>query len=372
MDIKYMERAMELAELGRGLTRPNPMVGAVIVKNGKVIGEGYHIKYGGPHAEINAFHDAKEDPLGSELYVTLEPCFHYGKTPPCVDEIIRKAVGKVYIAMEDPNPLVAGKSIEKLKANGIEVQTGILRQEALKLNEVFIKYITTNLPFCTLKTAMTLDGKIATSTGDSRWVTNEASRQYVHRLRHNNSAIMVGIGTVLADDPLLTTRLNDGKGNNPIRVIVDSKGRIPLDSAVLKCNETMKTIVAVSQATDPVKIKRIEQKGAEVLIAPLKKDKVDLTFLVKALGERKIDSLLIEGGSALNFSALKEGIVDKIIAFIAPKIIGGNNAKTPVGGEGISYMKDAMLFNNIGIERFGDDIMIEGYINREQGTEDER
>ncbi|WZL73511.1 bifunctional diaminohydroxyphosphoribosylaminopyrimidine deaminase/5-amino-6-(5-phosphoribosylamino)uracil reductase RibD [Clostridiaceae bacterium 35-E11] len=365
MEHKYMKRALTLAQKGIGYTRPNPLVGALIVKDDKVIGEGYHEYYGGPHAEINAFHNATEDVTGSTMYVTLEPCSHYGKTPPCVEAIIKKNIKKVVVAMEDPNPLVAGKGIQHLRNHGIEVVTGILQREAQKLNEIFIKFITTHLPFCTLKTAMTLDGKIATSSGDSKWITNEASRKFVHQIRHQVSAIMVGIGTVLADDPLLTTRLKGVKGKNPIRIIVDSQGRIPLEAQVLQTIDQAQTIVATTALADSEKLKAIEDRGAHLLITPTKNDQVDLSYLMKSLGERKIDSVLLEGGSTLNYSALQEGIIDKVLSFIAPKIIGGNQAKTPVGGIGKASMAEAILLNSMEILRFGNDMMIEAYVRKE-------
>jgi diaminohydroxyphosphoribosylaminopyrimidine deaminase/5-amino-6-(5-phosphoribosylamino)uracil reductase len=362
MDTKYMERAIELAERGAGYTKPNPLVGAVIVKNNKIIGEGYHQFYGGPHAEINAFKNAVENVIDAEMYVSLEPCSHYGKTPPCAEAIVKSGIKKVIIGMKDPNPLVAGRGINILKEAGIEVVHGILEDKVRKLNEIFIKYITTQKPFVILKTAMTLDGKIAAVTGDSKWITNELSRRYVHEIRHRLSGIMVGIETVIKDDPMLTTRLEDKEGIDPVRIIVDSKGRIPLEARVLNSNSGSKTIVVVTESADKNKIKAIEAKGAEVIITPQKDNKVDLSYLMKELGEREIDSILLEGGSTLNYSALEEGIVDKVITFIAPKIIGGSAAKTPVGGEGKTLMKDAILLHNMEFSKFQEDIMIEAYI----------
>lgn len=365
MDSLYMARALALAKLGMGYTSPNPLVGAVIVKEGKIIGEGYHKKYGDAHAEVNAFHNAKGDVSGATMYVTLEPCSHFGKTPPCAYAIVEKGIKRVVVAMEDPNPLVAGKGIHILKEHGIEVVTGVMEEEAKKLNEVFIKFITTGLPFCTLKTAMTLDGKIAAYTGDSRWITNEASRKYVHHLRHRFSSIMVGLGTVIADDPLLTTRLDTIAGKNPIRILVDTKGRIPLSAKVLQVNEDTKTILATTEAIEKEKLKRIQDMGIEVIMTPLKDKRVDLAYLMKALGHMKIDSVLLEGGATLNYTALKEGIVDQVISFIAPKIIGGASAKTPVGGEGVPYMRDAIALKDMNISKFEDDVMIEAYIRKE-------
>lgn len=362
MDQQYMRRAIELAQKGEGYTKPNPLVGAVIVKDNKIIGEGYHQFYGGPHAEINAFRNALEDVKGGKMYVTLEPCSHYGKTPPCALAIVESGIKEVVIGMKDPNPLVAGRGIRILEEAGIKVTCEVLEEEVKELNEIFIKYISTKLPFVIMKTAMTLDGKIAAHTGDSKWITNELSRKYVHKIRNKVSAIMVGIGTVLADDPMLTTRLEDKEGADPIRVIIDSNGRIPLEAKVLNIDSEAKTIIAVTEKASKEKIKKIESKGAEVLIIPEKNNKVDLKYLMKELGERDIDSILLEGGSTLNYSALNEGIVDKVISFIAPKIIGGEKAKTPVGGEGREYMKDAIALENIKVLRFGEDVVIEGEI----------
>lgn len=366
VEADYMKRAIELSKKGIGYTSPNPLVGAVIVKNDRVIGEGYHELYGGPHAEINAFRKASEDVEGATMYVTLEPCSHYGKTPPCAKAIVEKKISKVVIGMMDPNPLVAGRGISILEENGIKVTTGVLEDEVKKLNEIFIKYITTKLPFCILKTAMTLDGKIASSIGDSMWITNEASRNYVHQIRHRVSGIMVGVGTILSDNPKLNTRLGDKEGKDPTRIIVDTTARIPLDSYVLNMDSSAKTIIATTEKANRENIEAIKKKGAEIIITPLRDNKVDLIFLMKELGKIGIDSVLIEGGSTLNYSALEEGIVDKVISFIAPKIIGGKDAKTPVGGEGIKYVKNAILLNNIKVSRFQEDIMIEGYLRKEE------
>lgn len=365
INFKYMRRALELAKKGEGYTNPNPLVGAVIVKDGKIIGEGYHEKYGGNHAEVNAFLNATEDVKGATMYVTLEPCSHYGKTPPCANKIVEKGIKKVVIANKDPNDKVSGRGISILKENGIEVVIGVLEEESRELNEIFFKYITTKIPFCILKTAMTLDGKIATKTGDSKWITSEDSRKYVHKLRHKVSAVMVGIGTVLEDDPYLTTRLDVGLGVDPIRIIVDTKARIPLEAKVINIKSNTRTIIATTELAAIEKVKVLKDKGVEVIICPLKNNKVDLNYLTKVLGEQGIDSILIEGGSELNFSAIESGIVDKVNIFIAPKLIGGNTAKTPIGGLGIELMKDAVMLKNIDIHKFGDDIIIESYLRRE-------
>lgn len=362
MNEKYMRRALELAENGAGFTNPNPLVGAVIVRDGRIIGEGYHPVYGGNHAEVEALLNAGTDVSGATMYVTLEPCAHYGKTPPCVDAIIQKNIKKVVIGLKDPNPLVSGRGIEILGANGIEVVTGVLEKECQKINEVFLKYITTGRPFCILKAAMTLDGKIASVSGDSKWITNELSRQYVHKLRHRVSAIMVGIGTVLVDDPSLTARIQNREAKDPTRIIVDSSARIPLNAKVLHLESSVKTIIATTEKADKNKLRILREMGAEIIITQVKSGGVDLKSLMEELGDRKIDSVLLEGGSDLNYSALEEGIVDKINMFIAPKMIGGSKAKTPIGGLGKASMAEAIAIQNIEIYRFGDDMMIEGYV----------
>lgn len=366
METKYMKRALDLAEKGMGYTNPNPLVGAVIVKDGKIIGEGYHELYGGHHAEVNAFRNAAEDVKGATMYVTLEPCSHYGKTPPCANAIVKKGIKKVIVSLEDPNPEVSGRGIKILRDNGIEVVTGVLEEESRKLNEIFLKYITTKLPFCILKTAMTLDGKIATRTGDSKWITSEESRKYVHKLRHRVASIMVGVGTIIQDDPQLNTRLEDMNGSDAIRIVVDTSGRTPLESKVLNIKSNSRTIIATTELAPKETIREFENKGAEVIITPIKENRVDLKYLMQALGERKIDSVLLEGGSELNYSAMEAGIIHKVNTFIAPKFIGGREGKTPLGGLGRPFMKEALTLKNIDIHRFGDDIMIEGYI-REEG-----
>lgn len=367
-----MRRALELSKKAMGFANPNPLVGAVIVKDNKIIGEGYHEYFGGPHAEVNAFANAKvnafknavDDVEGATMYVTLEPCSHYGKTPPCADAIVKNKIFKVVIGMVDPNPLVAGRGIEILRKSGIEVTTGIMETEIKKTNEIFIKYITKKLPFCIMKTAMTIDGKITTSIGDSKWINNEKSRLYVHELRQMVTGIMVGIGTVLSDDPELTTRREGVISVNPIRIVIDSTAKIPLESKLLKCDERTKIIIATTELADDNKLEAIKQKGAKVIVTPSKNNRVDLKYLMTVLGDMGIDSILLEGGSTLNYSALEEGIVDKVISFISPKIFGGASCKTPVGGEGIKYVKDSILLSDIEVSRFDEDIMIEGYIKK--------
>lgn len=366
MDVKYMRKALELAEMGAGFVNPNPMVGAIIVKNGKIIGEGYHRYFGGNHAEVDALNSTVEDPRDSTMYVTLEPCSHFGKTPPCVNAIIERGISKVVIAMLDPNPLVSGRGVEILKNNNIQVVTGVLEGEAKRLNEVFIKYITTKLPFCLMKSAMSIDGKTATESSDSKWITSSSSRIYVHRLRHRYSAIMVGINTVLTDNPKLTVRIPDFQGKNPIRIVIDSKCKTPLDSNAVKGISEAKTIIATTDLADIDKIHKLESLGVEVLIIPNKSGHVNLNILMKKLGEMAIDSILLEGGGTLNYSSLEAGIVDKINFFIAPKIIGGYLSKSPVDGKGVPLVKDAFSIRDLATHTFDGDIMLEGYISSDK------
>ncbi|MFA8436258.1 MAG: bifunctional diaminohydroxyphosphoribosylaminopyrimidine deaminase/5-amino-6-(5-phosphoribosylamino)uracil reductase RibD [Marinifilaceae bacterium] len=363
-ELQYMQRALELAKKGVGGVNPNPLVGAVIVKDGKVIGEGYHEVFGGPHAEVNAFASATEDVEGATMYVTLEPCSHFGKTPPCAEAIVKNKLSKVYIGMLDPNPLVAGRGVKIMEENGIEVEHGFLVEELTQMNRVFLKFIQTKLPYVVMKTAMTLDGKIATHTGDSKWVSNDLSREFVHRLRNELAGIMVGVDTVIADDPMLTTRLPK-KGRNPIRIVVDSSGRIPLKSKILNSAEEAVTIVAVTEKASLEKIEAIQTLGNEVLVIESKEDRVDIQNLMQKLGERGVDGILLEGGATLNFSALQEGVVDEVVSFIAPKIVGGATAKTPVGGAGIEKMKRAIALEDIQISNWDNDLMLVGKVKKE-------
>ncbi|MBZ4664930.1 bifunctional diaminohydroxyphosphoribosylaminopyrimidine deaminase/5-amino-6-(5-phosphoribosylamino)uracil reductase RibD [Mahella sp.] len=355
----FMQRALELARMGWGTTNPNPMVGAVVVKDGRIIGEGYHKKAGEPHAEINALRDAGDAARGSTVYVTLEPCSHFGRTPPCADALIKAGVKEVVIAMEDPNPRVAGRGINALRQAGIKVITGIMERDACSLNEVFIKYITSDMPFVIWKCAMTLDGKAATANGDSKWITNDLSREYVHWWRYRVSAVLAGIGTVLADDPMLTVRLpHINIEKQPVRIVADSLAKTPLDSNVLNI-EQAPTIIATSWSADPGKIEAFKSKGADVITTD-GKDKVNLVQLMRELHKREIDSVFIEGGPTLAASAIEEGLVDKAMVFIAPKLTGGNGLSA-LGGNGVARMADARRLSDVSIKRFEDDVLIEGY-----------
>lgn len=366
MDEFYMNRALILAERGMGRVAPNPMVGAVIVKEGRIIGEGYHEQYGTHHAEVNAIHRAVESVEGATLYVNLEPCSHHGKTPPCADLIIEKRIKRVVIGNLDPNPLVSGRGKEKLDRAGIETVVGVLEKECRQLNEVFLHYITTGRPFVVLKSAISLDGKIATSSGESKWITEEAARKDVHTLRNRYTAIMVGVDTVIRDDPQLTCRLEYGK--DPVRIIVDSNLRIPLDSQVLKNQESNRTIIAAIKTVSLESVCRVEATGAKVVLCESKKGRVDLADLMDQLGAMKIDSILLEGGASLNDSAFAQGIVQKLILYVAPKIIGGAASKTFVGGEGISRLDQAYPLQIGSMERIGEDMKITAYIKQEKDT----
>ncbi|MDO4300168.1 MAG: bifunctional diaminohydroxyphosphoribosylaminopyrimidine deaminase/5-amino-6-(5-phosphoribosylamino)uracil reductase RibD [Clostridia bacterium] len=356
--MNYMERAIELAKKGAGFVSPNPMVGAVIVKDGRIIGEGFHEKYGSNHAEVNAFLNASEDVEGAEMYVTLEPCSHYGNTPPCAKAIVEHKIKKVYIGSLDTNPKVAGKGVEILKNGGVEVEVGIMEKECKAINPIFFKYIETGIPYVVMKSAMTLDGKISAYTGDSKWVTNEKSRYMVQELRHKLKAIMVGINTVITDNPKLTCRIENGI--NPIRIIVDSKLQIPLDAKVLKLKNKDRCIIAAAKGCDICKKSELQSMGAEIIETPSINNRVDLKYLMTKLGEMKIDSILLEGGGTLNFSMLQNNLVDKALFFIAPKIIGGDQSKTPVEGKGIAFMDDAIKLHNIEVKNIENDILIYG------------
>ena len=369
-DIEYMQRAIALAKKGAGFVNPNPMVGCVVVKDNEIIAEGYHEYYGGLHAERNALTHTTADCKGATLYVTLEPCCHHGKTPPCTDIIIEKGIKKVVVGLLDPNPLVSGNGISILQNAGIEVVTGVEADKIKELNKVFLKYIKTKRPYVILKTAMTLDGKIASYTGDSKWITNDKSRQLVHKLRSEMMGIVAGIGTVKADNPMLNCRLEGQQTTDnrqqsvrqPIRIIVDTKASISLDSNIVKTANEYRTILAVGQQStvnsQQSKINELESFNVEILQCEEKDGRVDINDLMIKLGEKGIDSLLLEGGSCLNAAFLEAGCVDEVYAFIAPKIIGGEHSKSPIGGKGIELMKDAITFDKVEIEQIENDILI--------------
>ncbi len=353
-----MQRALKLAKKGEGFTNPNPLVGAVIVNNGEVVGEGFHALYGKHHAEVNALFNAGDRAKGATMYVTLEPCSHHGKTPPCTDAIIHSGIKRVVLASKDPNPLVSGRGVKALKEAGIEVETGVLDEENRRLNEIFFHYIVHKKPFVVLKTAMSADGKTATKTGDAKWITNEQSRRFVHELRHRVHAIMVGAGTVIADNPLLTARLPNKKVRHPVRIVLDTFAETPLDSNVLKHADTTRTIVAITNSAPNKRVDALKEQGADVWTTPEKDGHVDLRALVKKLGEEGIDSVLLEGGSFVNDSAFKAGIIQRLHLFIAPKILGGENAYTPVGGTGVDTVAESVALKRKSIETFEEDVLI--------------
>lgn len=359
---QFMKRAIELAKQGVGWTAPNPLVGAVVVKNGRVIGEGYHRKYGELHAERNALAACSEDPAGATLYVTLEPCCHYGKTPPCTEIIIEKKIAKVVIGSRDPNPKVAGKGARILREHGIEVVEDYMREACDALNPVFFHYITTKTPYVVLKFAMTLDGKIATRTGASKWITGEAARNHVHQLRGRYAGILAGIGTVLADDPMLNCQI-DG-AHQPLRIILDSHLRIPMGSRLVRSAKEYPLLIVCNESTrdreeGTNRIQKLEEAGAKVWILPEKNGHPDLNVLMQRLGEEKIDSVLIEGGGTVNEAALKAHIVHHVYAYIAPKIFGGEDAKTPVEGSGIRLPQECAKLRLAKITVLLNDMLLE-------------
>ena len=359
-----MRRAISLAKRGSGRVNPNPLVGAVIVREGEILGEGWHECYGQLHAERNAIAHAKEaghSLEGSTIYVTLEPCCHYGKTPPCTEAIIEEKIARVVVGSNDPNPLVAGKGFEILRAHGIEVIPEFLKEECDAINDVFFYYIQTGRPYVAMKYAMTMDGKIACYTGHSQWVTGEESRAHVQKLRNHYKGIMVGIGTVLADDPTLNCRLEGGR--HPVRIVCDSHLRIPMDSKLVQTAQDYPLIVACLEGADPEKRVALTEAGAEVILLPKSGESeegtsINLDILMDELGERKIDGILLEGGGTLNESALQAGIVQKVYCYMAPKIFGGATAKSPVEGQGKAGADQAWIFERIAIDSFGQDLMI--------------
>lgn len=357
-----MREALRLATNARGRTAPNPLVGAVIVKDGRIVGEGWHRKAGTPHAEVHALAMAGELARGATLYVTLEPCAHYGRTGPCAKAVAEAGVKRAVIALRDPNPLVAGKGIEILQQAGVEVEVGVLEREAAQLNEVFLQWIDTRRPFVLLKAAMSLDGKIATAAGDSQWISGEMSRARVHIWRDEYDAIMAGIGTVLADDPSLTARLPDGTGRNPVRIIVDSQARTPLDAKVVQ-DGLARTIIAVTETASAERVEALAAAGADILRAG-RGQQVDLDLLMQALGGQEITSVLVEGGGTLSYSLLEAGLVDKVAVFVAPKLLGGCTAKTPVEGAGFQRLSEAVELTELTAESLDGDMLLMGYVKK--------
>lgn len=357
-DTGFMEQALELARLGYGLTSPNPMVGAVVVKDGKVVGKGYHKKAGEPHAEVNALNEAGKLARGSTLYVNLEPCCFQGRTPPCTSAIIEAGISQVFCSLKDPNPLVSGKGIESLKIAGVEVRVGILAEEARRLNETYLKYISTRTPFVLLKVASTLDGRIAASNGTSKWISSEESRSYGHWLRNGVDAVMVGAGTVLKDDPQLTVRLVE-KVKDPKRIVLDGDLSVPLEAKVFKDGGA--TIVATKRNSNLEKRRLLKDKGVEVwTVAQDSQGRVDIGKVVSEAGRKEITSIMIEGGNQVYSSALKAGVVDKIVVFLSPKILGdGTPSFSSLGVKGID---EAVGLKELDVKRVGEDLLIQGYL----------
>jgi diaminohydroxyphosphoribosylaminopyrimidine deaminase/5-amino-6-(5-phosphoribosylamino)uracil reductase len=357
-DDRWMKRAICLAEKGRGRTSPNPVVGAVLVKEGISVGEGYHAKAGEAHAEIIALRNAGQAARGSTLYINLEPCIHYGKTPPCAPVIIEAGVRRVVIGTEDPNPLIKGKGLESLRRAGLEVKVGILEKECQRLNEAFHKYILKREPFVILKVAATLDGRIATRDGESKWISGETSRRFVHRLRNQVDGVVVGINTVLKDDPMLTARVTGGR--DPLRIVLDSRLRIPGQAKVIK-EDPSKTIIATTGLAARDKKERLEEMGVKILVLDSKHQRVSLKPFLSKLGEMGITSLLVEGGGQVNGSFLGEGLIDKLILFISPRVIGDDQAIGMFGGKPVPRLKDAVPLHELRMRRIGGDMLIQGY-----------
>ncbi len=355
--------ALKLAQKGAGRTTPNPLVGAVVVKKGHIVGKGYHRKAGGPHAEAEAIRQSGSEAKGATLYVSLEPCCHLDKrTPPCVHSIIDAGIRRVFIGTRDPNPRVNGKGVKALRKAGISVDEGVMKAEAIHLNEIYNKYILVKKPFIVLKAAMTLDGKIAPAEGGPYWISGKEARLRGHALRDQMDAILVGINTVLTDNPRLTTRLPSGKGRDPLRIIVDTSLRIPLSAKVLNEHSGARTLIATTSQASSRKIRAVEKKNAEVMVVPQKNLKVSLSKLMQKIGEKGVSSLLIEGGGEINASALKEGIVDKMIFFISPQVMGKREAVGVFRESGLSNKGKPIFLKNVKVEQLGRDLMLEGYL----------
>ncbi|MDT8421219.1 MAG: bifunctional diaminohydroxyphosphoribosylaminopyrimidine deaminase/5-amino-6-(5-phosphoribosylamino)uracil reductase RibD [Desulfuromonadales bacterium] len=361
IDEKFMSLALELAQRGAGRTAPNPPVGAVVVRDGAIIGEGFHPMAGEPHAEIFALRQAGDLASGSDLYVTLEPCSHHGRTGPCADAVIEAGIRRVFVGVQDPNPQVAGRGIERLRTAGIEVVCGVLERDCRRLIAPFARHVLSGMPYTIYKTAMTLDGKTATAKGDSRWISGERSRAEVHRLRDRVEAIMVGVGTVLHDDPLLNTRLPGG-GRDPLRVVVDSHLRMPADAAMLRQASAAGTLIATTEAAGADARNALELAGAEILVLPQEQGHVSLPDLWRELGRRNVQTLLLEGGATLAGAALRSGLIDRVMVFVAPKLIGGDSGYGIFAGAGCSLLGDAVKLEDVHTERFDMDVLISGEV----------
>ncbi len=359
-DVKYMSLALELAEKGRGKVEPNPMVGAVVVKNGLAVGMGYHQAFGGPHAEVFALSEGREACAGATLYVSMEPCAHYGKTAPCVDAIIKAGIKEVVVAIIDPNPITSGKGMRRLQDAGIDVKLGVMESQAAKLNAPFLKLMQKGLPYVIVKWAMSLDGKIATHTGDSRWISSEESREYVHKIRGQADGIMVGINTVQRDDPLLTCRIKGGR--NPRRIIIDSNAALPLNSRLINTVQESELFVAIGCNAPHERIEKLKQLGCKIIPAGNVNGLVDMKILFQQLGKMNLTNVLVEGGSRVITSIIEERLADKLMVFVAPIIVGGEGAPSSVMGTGITHVSESIKLSDITTKRFANDLLIEGYL----------
>nr|WP_242985315.1 bifunctional diaminohydroxyphosphoribosylaminopyrimidine deaminase/5-amino-6-(5-phosphoribosylamino)uracil reductase RibD [Vallitalea okinawensis] len=364
MNTEWMKRAITIAQKGEGFVNPNPLVGAIILKDKKIIGEGYHAYYGGPHAEVNAINQATENTKGATMFVTLEPCNHFGKTPPCTEAIIASGISKVVVGMLDPNELVTGKGIQRLREAGIQVEVGCLEQAIAEQNRFFLKHIQDKKPYVIMKYAASLDGKIATATGESKWITGEEARKAGHQLRQQVAGILVGVNTVIKDDPMLNVRIEKERLSHPIRIIVDSTGKTPLDSQIVQTAKEMTTIIATTDKMDKDKQKAYEAMGIEVIRLPEVDQHVDMKVLMHEVGQRGINSILIEGGGTIHESALKADIVDEVVVLLAPKLIGGKNALTAVEGKGFARLAEVPALRDMEVKVLGQDIMIKGKVRR--------
>jgi diaminohydroxyphosphoribosylaminopyrimidine deaminase/5-amino-6-(5-phosphoribosylamino)uracil reductase len=364
LDKHYMKMALRSAARGTGWVSPNPLVGAVVVQDGEVVGRGWHHRYGHPHAEVMALHDAGSRSRGATLYVTLEPCNHHGQTPPCTEAILAAGVKRVVTATLDPNPTVNGGGAAFLREKGIQVEMGLLAEEGRRLNEAWFTWVETSLPFVIAKAACSLDGKIATRTGDSKWLTGETARGFGHRLRHGCDAILVGIGTVLADDPQLTTRLARRRGKDPIRVVLDSHLRTPPTASIVNLESLSPTWIVTTPAAPRDRLESLESAGAEVLVLPEKKGRVSLEALLQELGRRRVQNLLVEGGAEVLGAFLDQRLVDKFYFFYAPKILGGKNAYPAVAGRGVAKLAEAHQARDLGLRRLGPDLLVSGYLDK--------
>ena len=362
----HMECALSLARLARGYSSPNPAVGAVAVKDGQVVGMGYTQPVGGPHAEVVALAQAGDKARGASLYVTLEPCCHFGRTPPCTRAIIDAGIAEVHVALVDPNPVVSGRGLAELNAAGIKTCVGAHEREACEINEAYLKYMATGIPFVIAKFAMSLDGKIATKTGDSRWISNDQARCYVHGVRHTVDAVMIGVNTLITDDPKLTARGCGGKSGitakQPLRIIVDGTGRAPVDAQVF--TQPGRTLVAWTEPVDEVKRQQLEALGVEIVVLPGSEGLVDLEAVLRAVGDRQVSTVLLEGGSELLGYAFDHGLVDKVLAFIAPMIIGSSDGRTAVGGVGAQTIAEALSLERVEVKSFADNVLVSGYVKK--------